>query len=204
MIKLYENYPQLTVVRKEIEDVIDDLVIMHNHKNKLLVCGNGGNSADSDHIVGELVKGFMLPRSLKESSKEQLKPIVENEISCKLQEGLQAIALTNNTALAYAISNDTGDEMVFAQQVYVYGQAGDILICLSTSGNSINVVNSAKIAKARGVKVVGLVGNDGGKLAEFCDTTIIIPETQTYRIQEYMLPIYHYICASVEEIIWGN
>ena len=158
------------------------------------MCGNGGSASDAEHIVGELMKGFYRQRSLSREEKE-----IFGELGDNLQEALPAISLTGHPALSTAFMNDVDPEMVFAQQVYGYGRKGDVLMALTTSGNSRNVLNAARVARAKGMKVVGLTGRDGGSLKELCDVCIIVPGQATADIQEYHLPVYHTICAMLEE-----
>lgn len=172
---------------------------------QILVCGNGGSAADSDHIVGELMKGFRLKRGLKEVERDAFSFVEDGEqLAQKLQKGIPAISLNSHTALLTAIGNDTDYEMTFAQQVYGYGKKGDVLIAMTTSGNSENVVNAAKTAKVKEMKVLGITGSADSKLREYSDICLQIPESETYRVQEYTLPIYHAICAMLEEKMFGN
>jgi len=168
---------------------------------KLLLCGNGGSAADSEHIVGELMKDFLLKRPLKEVECNRIKTNFPDEweyLSHGLQRALPAISLVSHTSLISAYANDIDFDMVFAQQVYGYGKEGDILLGISTSGNSKNVVNALKVAKAFGLKTIGLTGGKGGKMKEICDISIIAPATETQKVQEYHLPIYHTLCAMLE------
>ena len=162
---------------------------------KILVCGNGGSASDADHIVGELMKGFLKDRKVTDER-------IPQELREKLQGALPAISLCAHTSLMTATMNDNDADMIFAQQVYGYANENDLLIALSTSGNSKNVVNAVKVAKALGVKVIALIGETGGVLKGLADITICAPSTETYKIQEYHLPIYHYLCAKVEEEIF--
>lgn len=191
---LIERYPALAQMRGAIEQAYRILEECYENGSKLLVCGNGGSAADSDHIVGELMKGFYRQRSLSREEKE-----IFGELGDNLQEALPAISLTGHPALSTAFMNDVDPEMVFAQQVYGYGRKGDVLMALTTSGNSRNVLNAARVARAKGMKVVGLTGRDGGSLKELCDVCIIVPGQATADIQEYHLPVYHTICAMLEE-----
>lgn len=168
---------------------------------KLLICGNGGSAADSEHIVGELMKGFLLKRPIEEEDCNKLKSYFPDEwqyLSQNLQKALPAISLVSHTSLSSAYANDIAADMVFAQQVYGYGKEGDVLLGISTSGNSKNVINAIKVAKAFGLGTIGLTGGDGGKMKELCDVTIIAPATQTHKVQEYHLPIYHALCVMLE------
>ena len=192
--RLFVRYPSLSGMKREIKAAYDILVESYENGGKLLVCGNGGSAADSDHIVGELMKGFYKSRPLGEEDKRKV-----GELAEKLQGALPAIALTAHSALSTAFSNDVDPEMVFAQQVFGYGKKGDVLIGLSTSGNSRNVFNAARVAKASGLKVISFTGKDGGILKQISDVCLIVPADITADIQELHLPIYHTLCAMLEE-----
>lgn len=191
MNELLERYPQLNTCAKDIENALFLMIDTYKNGGKILVCGNGGSSADSDHIVGELMKGFKLPRKVTDER-------IPQELREKLQGALPAIALCAHTSLITATVNDNDADMIFAQQVYGYAKDNDLLIAISTSGNSKNVVNAVKVAKSLGVKTIALTGKTGGELKQLADVTICAPSTETYKIQEYHLPIYHYLCAKVE------
>lgn len=196
MKELLARYPQLNTCAKEIETVLELMIDTYKKGGKILVCGNGGSSADADHIVGELMKGFKLPRKVADER-------IPQDLRGKLQEALPAISLSAHTSLMTATINDNDADMIFAQQVYGYANENDLLIAISTSGNSKNVVYAVKVAKALGVKAIALTGEMGGILKEMADITICAPSTETYKIQEYHLPIYHWLCAKVEEEIFG-
>jgi len=175
----------------------------YRRDGKVLICGNGGSASDSEHIAGELMKGFILKRPLPPEEIEKIKSAFPDDekstlMAKNLQGALPAIPLVNHTSLISAVSNDTSADMVFAQQVYGYGKPGDVLIVISTSGTAANVINAVKTAKAFGLKTIGLTGGTGGDLPALCDITIIAPAAETYRIQEYHLPIYHTLCAMLE------
>ncbi len=204
---IYERYPDLLACREGIEAACRLLSDAFHRGNKLLVCGNGGSAADSEHIVGELMKGFRLPRPISGDERDlllRLFPADGGRIGESLQRTLPAIALTGSLSLSTAFANDVSPEMVFAQQVYGYGSAGDVLIAISTSGKSINILRAAQVARFRGVKVIGLTGPTGGLLAPFCDVAVCAPGSSTSEIQERHLPIYHELCARVEEEFFGN
>lgn len=192
--RLFERYDCLTSIRTELAEGYRLLEETFANKGKLLVCGNGGSASDSDHIVGELMKGFYKMRRLGQDQLQQF-----GELGKYLQGALPAISLTQHTALSTAFLNDVEPYMVFAQQVYGYGQPGDLFLGLSTSGNSQNVVNAAMVARAKGMKVIALTGKDGGKLKELSDTCVIVPSQITADIQELHLPVYHTWCAMLEE-----
>lgn len=191
---LIKRYPTLAQMRGAIEQAYRILEECYENGSKLLVCGNGGSAADSDHIVGELMKGFYKQRMLPEEERKRF-----GEQGEKLQGALPAIALTQHGALSTAFLNDVDPAMVFAQQVYGYGQGGDVFLGLSTSGNSANVVLAAKVAAAKGMKVITMTGRNGGKLKELSDVCMIVPAQVTADIQEYHLPVYHTLCAMLEE-----
>lgn len=192
--RLVKRYPALVAMKDEIEQVYEMIKDSYEKGGKLLACGNGGSAADSDHIVGELMKGFYKRREL--SLEEKIRFGEQGE---KLQGALPAIALTQHGALSTAFLNDVDPEMVFAQQVYGYGKEGDVFLGLSTSGNSVNVILAAKVAAAKGMKVITMTGKDGGMLKELSDVCLIVPAKVTADIQELHLPIYHAVCAMLEE-----
>ncbi len=169
---------------------------------KLLLCGNGGSASDAEHIAGELMKGFLKKRPLEDALRKRLAEIggqKGEEIGGLLQQGMPAISLVSQTALGTAVINDIGGDMIFAQQVNALGQKGDVLWALSTSGNSRNVVAAAIVAQARGLKVVGFTGQSGGVLKEYADILLNVPYVATHVVQEAHLPIYHALCAMLEE-----
>ncbi len=199
--KLIERYPELQRSRSSIWDAFQAMKESFGTGGKLLVCGNGGSAADAEHIVGELMKGFLLRRSVGAVWTEKLQEVHSAlgwDLAEKLQLGLPAIALNAHTALSTAVANDIGGEMVFAQQVFALGSVGDVLLGISTSGGSRNVVNALVAAKARGLYTVGLTGDADGKMAPFCDTQIRVPASSTPLVQEYHLPLYHALCAMLE------
>ena len=207
MKNLYERYPELNICKAEIEATIKQLIDVYNNKGKVLLCGNGGSCADCDHIVGELMKGFLLNRTVDFTFEDHLIRFYGAEgrdMAMKLQGGLPAISLPAQSALLSAYANDVDADMVYAQLVYGYANPQDLLICISTSGNSKNVVNAAKIAKAKGIIVCALTGANESLLSDLCDITIRAPRAKTYQVQELHLPIYHYICATVEKHFYGN
>lgn len=188
-----------------IKQASEMLIKTYLNNGKVLLCGNGGSCADADHIVGELMKSFEKQRPLNKELKENLKKISKERgvlLSEKLEQGLPTISLTVHNALLTAISNDIGADMIFAQQVIGIGQKDDVLIGLSTSGNSQNVIDAFIVAKAKGLKTIGMTGKNGGKLKEFCDLLINVPETRTASIQELHMIIYHNICLRIENEIF--
>lgn len=190
--ELLKRYPKLVVCRDSLIQARDVIIRCYEKNGKLLLCGNGGSCADCDHIVGELMKGFLLKRKVDD------KKIPEN-IREHLQGSIPAISLSSHTAFMSAFINDVEPSMVYAQMLYGYAQPNDVFIGLSTSGNSANVVNAATVAKAIGLETIALTGKSGGTLSEICDVTIRVPETETYKVQELHLPVYHYLCAEVEK-----
>ena len=203
---LIERYPALGVARCDIEAALGVLVEAYEKGGKLLLCGNGGSAADCDHIAGELLKGFMSKRPLpKEKKAEMLRlcPELGDDTLSDLQMGLPAISL--HSALAYntAYCNDVSAELVYAQAVLALGKDCDVLLAISTSGNSKNVIRACEVAKALGIKVVGLTGRQGGKLKVISDVCISVPEDETYKVQELHLPVYHALCAELEKHFFG-
>lgn len=200
--ELIERYPVLSSVKEEIKKSYEFLEACYVDGGKLLIAGNGGSCADAEHIVGELMKGFVKRRSVSDEFKEALKeidPELGSALAQKLQGGLPAIALTGHPGLSTAFLNDVDGEMIFAQQTYGYGKKGDVLLGISTSGNSKNVMYAMTAAKALGMKTIGLTGKDGGQLKHAADVTIVVPETETFKIQELHLPVYHALCLMLEE-----
>lgn len=174
---------------------------------KLLICGNGGSAADADHIVAELMKNFLKNRSLKESLRRQFESSGDPRaggLAKHLQGALPAINLSAHTAFLTAFSNDADGSYVFAQQVAAYGRAGDVLLALSTSGNSESVVNAAAAAKCMGLAVIGMTGRRPGKLGEYCDVGIHVDAESAPQVQELHLPVYHALCAEVERRMWHD
>ncbi len=205
--ELMERYPALIVCRESILMAFDLLAASFREGKKLLVAGNGGSAADAEHLVGELMKGFELPRSLPPELKEKLRavnPELGNLLAEKLQQGLPAIALDGHGALTTATLNDLGHNLAFAQQVMGYGQAGDVFLGISTSGKSRNVLQAATAARAKGLKVIGLTGEADSPLAALCDVCIRVPASGSYRVQELHLPVYHCLCLMLEETFFGG
>lgn len=205
--ELTERYPALEVCREEILKARDMMLDSARLGGKILICGNGGSSADADHIVGELMKGFLLkrkmPNALASDFKERLGCDAEY-FTENLQCGIPAISLSAQTAISSAFINDVKPDLIYAQMVFGYARSCDLLICISTSGNSKNVVNAAKCALAMGVPTVALTGKADSALSEICTCTVKAPELETFKIQELHLPIYHYLCASVEAELFGK
>ncbi len=202
MTELMTRFPQLSGCRDDIEKTIDVLIETFVNGHKLLLCGNGGSCADCDHIVGELMKGFKSLRPMSREKREKMKknnPQLSDNVLSKLQLAVPAISLPSLTALNSAFCNDVDPELVYAQELMGLGREDDVLICLSTSGNSKNCVAAAQVARGLGMTVISLTGNTGGRLKELSNICICAPETETYKVQELHLPIYHHICAEVEK-----
>lgn len=205
--KLIQRHPSLKPVEIEIKMAAEALISCYEKGNKVLVCGNGGSSSDSDHIVGELMKGFENKRELSQTFKNKLLAVEANRgkyLSEKLQQALPAISLSAHTALITAVANDTDPNLIFAQQVIGYGKPGDVLVGISSSGNSQNVIDALLTAKAKEMTVIGLTGESGGKMKAFCDYLIPVPEKNTAFVQEFHLPIYHSLCVIIENYFFGK
>ena len=199
---LISRYPVLTVCKEQIELAVKSIISCYENDGMLLLCGNGGSCADAEHIAGELMKGFCKKRPLKPDEAmrlEKVHPELGQKLYEKLQQGLRAICLNGLPALSTAFANDADPALVFAQQAYAYARQGDILVGISTSGNADNVILAAVAAKAKGAVTIGLCGKDGGKMNHFMDIVIKAPETETYKVQELHVPIYHAICLEVED-----
>ncbi len=204
--QLIERYNRLDFLKWEIEKASEAIINSFLKGGKLLVCGNGGSAADADHIVGELMKSFERKRPVNQKLKSGLEDIDSSRgkyLAENLQQGLPAISLNAHSGLISAVANDIDAAVVYAQQVVGYGNSGDILIGISTSGNSQNVIDALMVAKAKGLITIGLSGNTGGKMKAFCDFLINVPETRTAFVQELHLPVYHTICMIVEEHFFG-
>lgn len=205
--RLFERYPQLEENRQQVMQAYMLLEKCYRQGGKVLVCGNGGSCADSQHIVGELMKGFYLKRPLEKETAENIGKHMDAilpEGAKLLQQGLPAIALTEHDALSSAVVNDNHPLLAFAQQVVGYGRPGDVLIGISTSGNSKNVALAAAAAKGLGLETIGLTGNGGGRLKELCTCTVTVPGSSPADVQELHLPVYHTLCAMLEEKFFGG
>jgi D-sedoheptulose 7-phosphate isomerase len=202
---LIERYPKLEI--ETIKEAVEEIIKCYKRKNKLLICGNGGSAADALHIVGELMKGFILQRKLDSKKQKEIRDLFPESAQYlidNLHEALPAISLVNEVSLLTACANDQASDLCFAQQVLGYGNPGDILIAISTSGNSKNVIYAAQMAKVQGMKVISLTGSRGGTLRELSDILINVPSKETYIIQEYHLPVYHTLCAAVENEMFSE
>lgn len=199
--RLFERYPMLEECRESIFAAAEAMISCYENGGKLMVCGNGGSAADSLHVVGELMKGFVLPRKLTEEMCAKIRSVAPEHADYligNLQGAMPAISLVSEVGLSTAYSNDQAPDLVFAQQVLGQSRKGDVLLGITTSGNSANVLYAADIAHALGVCVVGMTGQKGGKMAGVSDVCIKVPSNETYEIQEYHLPVYHALCLALE------
>lgn len=196
--ELTKRHPSLAVCEASFRSAYGMLIDCYQSRGKVLVCGNGGSAADADHIAGELLNKFKKSRAIDPNIAAKL----PQDISDKLVGVLPAISLVAMSATISSISNDSSWDIAFAQQVYGLGNKGDVLIAISTSGNSSNCINAARVAKAMGLHVVALTGEDGGILATLSDVAIRVPERETFKIQELHLPIYHALCAALEDALF--
>ena len=199
MIKLYERYPILNKIMGKIEEALREMIDCSLRGGKILLAGNGGSAADCDHIAGELLKGFASKRALT----GELRECMGEELASKLQMGLPAISLPAQGAIISAFCNDVDAVTVYAQLTLALAKPGDVLWCISTSGNSQNCVQAARAAKALGVRVIAMVGEGECALDELADVVLHAPAKETYRVQEYHLPMYHWLCAEIEEHFFG-
>ena len=198
---LYERYPALVPCKDAIEKAVDIMAKAYTDGGKILLCGNGGSCADCDHIVGELLKGFLKLRPMSDAQIKDFENALGEDapmFAGTLQQGIPAISLHSQTGALTAFANDVEPDMIYAQMTFALGKSNDVLVGISTSGNSRNVINALKCAKAMGLKTVGLCGSKPCKMDDVCDVVIKAPETETFKIQEYHLPIYHEICAALE------
>lgn len=205
--KLYLSRPELGVCRESIALALDVLTASIKNGGKILIAGNGGSAADAEHIVGELMKGFHLKRPLAAHQIELFRPALADHaemFAANLQQGIAAVSLVSGVALPTAFANDVNASFVFAQQLFGLGRPGDVFIGISTSGNSENIVNALHVAKACGITSIGLTGQSGGKMLGLCDVTICVPAECVVDIQELHLPVYHAICAELEERFFGQ
>lgn len=204
---LIRRYPKLNGEREAVKKTFALLAESFQCGGKLLVAGNGGSAADAEHIVGELMKGFKKKRPLGMPARDRLTaadPVLGAELGAKLQGALPAVSLTGHPALATAYLNDVDPVLGMAQQVYGIGNAGDVLLAISTSGNSANLLYAAVAAKAKGLKVAALTGNGGGRLKQYADAVVTVRETETYKIQELHLPVYHTLCLMLEDAFFAE
>jgi D-sedoheptulose 7-phosphate isomerase len=204
---LFERYPAISHLEEKISEAADAMIRCYGQGGKVLVCGNGGSCASSDHIVGELMKSFEMKRPVDQKIKDNLYEVAGERgiyIGERLEKGLPAISLNAHSALISAIANDTDASLVFAQQVASYGNHGDIVMGISTSGNASNVVDALITAKAKGLITLGITGATGGKMKQYCDVLINLPEARTALVQELELPVYHTLCIIVENHFFNH
>lgn len=204
---LFKRYPVLESCKEDIINAYHIMEESYEHDGKILIAGNGGSAADSEHIAGELMKRFKSPRPVPQEFAEKLKaidPVRGEELAKNLERGLMAIPLVAHEALSTAYINDVDGLGVFAQQLYGFGRPGDVFLGISTSGNSKNVMSATVVARALGMKVIGLSGAKGGELAQVADVSVKVPETETYMIQELHLPVYHCWCLMLEDRFFGE
>ena len=197
----FERHPDLVCIRNEILRAADLWTYVLGNGGKILLCGNGGSCADCDHIAGEFLKGFLLKRPVNAELKDTMAEKYGEygaEIAGKLQQGLPTISLVTHSAAISAFENDVDPELIYAQQVLAYGKPGDVLMGISTSGGANNVAAAVMTANSLGLHTIGLTGKDGGKLAQLAKLSLIMPQCETYRIQEDHLAVYHLLCAVVE------
>ena len=204
--ELIERYPSLAACREDIEAAKNALIDCYEKGGKLLLAGNGGSAADCEHIVGELMKDFLIKRPLLDEQKAGMReryPEIDERMLDTLQRGLPAVSLPSIVGFNSAFCNDSDPELVYAQGVLALGGGADVLVAISTSGNSKNILRATEVAKGLGLPVIGLSGNTGGKLAQLSDVCITVPERETYKIQELHIAVYHYLCAAIEKHFFG-
>lgn len=202
-----ERYPTLVPIKEDILNTYTILEECYKNGGKLLIAGNGGSAADAEHIVGELMKKFKISRPVPETLAEKLEiidPVIGKQLANDLEQGLMAIPLVAHEALTTAYLNDVGSLSVYAQRLYGYGRPGDVFLGISTSGNSQNILYATVLAKAIGMKTIGLTGRAGGNMSKLADITIRVPADETYMIQELHLPVYHCLCLMLEEYFFGR
>lgn len=200
--RLVDRYPELASCVGDVEQAYETMRESYRRGGKALICGNGGSAADAEHIAAELMKGMLKPRPLPVEMRAQLLAVSPERggyLAQHLQGGLPAISLVSHTSLLTAYANDVAADMAFAQQVYVYGAAGDVVLALSTSGNSANILHGLEVARALDVRTIGITGETGGQLTPLCDVCIRVPCADTVAVQERHLPIYHALCIMLEE-----
>lgn len=203
---LLARYSALAVCKEDLILAYQLIVKVFENNNNLFICGNGGSASDADHMVGELVKGFENPRPISKTLSQTLinkDPSLGKTLVNGLQQGLPAIALYGNHAVATAISNDNHPTLVYAQQLQALGKSGDALLAISTSGNSPNLLYALYLAQQLGIRTIGLTGKSGGKMRNYCEVCICAPSSRTLQVQEYHLPLYHTICLMLENHFFG-
>ena len=207
--ELIRRYPALSVCEADLLAAVEVICDSYRAGNKLIACGNGGSASDAEHIVGELMKGFLLPRKLGKDMEAKLREVCPEEADYfmeNLQGALPAMSMVNQVALNTAFANDQAPDLSFAQQLLGMGDEGDVLVAISTSGNSTNVIYALQMAKVKGVKTVALTGKSGGKIKSrnLADVCICVPDDETFRIQELHLPVYHMLCIAAENEFFGE
>ncbi len=203
---LISRYPALSGCRDDIEAAFSEMCEAYDHHKKLLIAGNGGSAADSEHITGELMKRFKITRPIDRDLADRIMSVDKERgerLVRNLEMPLRAVPLTSHIAITTAYMNDADATGVFAQQLLGYGDEGDVFLAISTSGNSENIICACVIAKALGIKIIGLTGQKESRLSEYADVCIRVPETETYRIQELHLPVYHCLCLMLENRYFG-
>lgn len=203
---LLERYPVLCSQEEPLREAAKLLYACGRSGGKVLTCGNGGSASDAEHVVGELMKDFKMRRPIREETRQRLAAVDEapQDLMDSLQEAVSAICLNSHTSLLTALCNDGDPAMIFAQQVYGYGREGDVLLAFSTSGNSQNVRNAVRVARAVGVRSILVCGQSGGTIAPLVDVAIRVPEEDTYKVQELTLPVYHALCILMEQELFGG
>lgn len=201
---LVDRYPGMASCEVKVCEAVDLIVDAFRSGGKLLACGNGGSAADSEHVVGELMKSFRFRRPVDDGFLAAYRKANGEEAPAWLEGALPAISLVSQVALSTAFGNDEASVGVFAQQVYGYGKPGDVLLAVSTSGGSANVVEAAKVARAKGVRVIGLTGSRESMLSRLSDVCVRVPREETLQVQELHLPVYHCLCAAVEAELFGG
>ena len=208
--ELVARYGALDVCRTSLFDAVEKICDAFRNGNKLITCGNGGSASDAMHIVGEMMKGFRLPRAIENFRPEfvqraqELFPADVEYFKANLQTALPAVSLVGETSLITAFANDVNPRLIFAQQVFGLGVKGDVLLAISTSGNSDNVLFAVEVAKIMGLTVVAMTGRRGGRLRHLSDVSICVPADESYTIQEFHLPIYHMLCLATENEFFGD
>lgn len=207
--ELIRRYPALSVCEADLLAAVEVICDSYRAGHKLIVCGNGGSASDAEHIVGELMKGFLLPRKLGKDMEAKMREVCPDEADYfmeNLQGALPAMSMVNQVALNTAFANDQAPDLSFAQQLLGMGDVGDVLVAISTSGNSTNVIYALQMAKVKGVKTVALTGKSGGKIKirSLADVCICVPDDETFRIQELHLPVYHMLCIAAENEFFGE
>lgn len=205
--ELIRRYPQLDVCKKDIEKAYLLLQKTYDKNGKLLIAGNGGSAADSEHIAGELMKRFKITRPIGKDLADKLMKIDSERgerLVKNLEMPLRAVPLTSHIAITTAYMNDADATGVFAQQMLGFGNEGDVFLAISTSGNSENIISACVVAKAMGIKIIGLTGEKESKLSKYADICIRVPEIETYKIQELHLPVYHALCLMLESNYFGK